>query len=61
MNYDQKLRYTAKCLAERIENMKQQDRLDGKTNATLENYIFWALEEVTENDNVFIDVTPNKK
>ncbi len=45
----------------RIENMQNQDKLDGKTNATLEDYLHWSLEEVEANDGVVISLVSTCK
>lgn len=56
MDHEQMLRHVARNMSWRIEGMKSQDKLDGKTNATFEDYIAWSLEEVCANDGVVISL-----
>lgn len=56
LNHDEVLKKVAYLLSVRIENMQKQDKFDGKTNATIEDYLKWSLEEVMENDGVIINL-----
>lgn len=57
MNHDEMLKYVAGCINYRIADMQKQDNLDGKTHYPMSDYVLWALEEVTANDGVTINVS----
>lgn len=50
------LKKVAYLISIRMENMQKQDKLDGKTNTTLKDYLLWSLEEVEANDGVVVRI-----
>jgi len=46
------MRKFARIMAQRIEDMRETDRIDGKTKTPLSEYIFWAMEEIEANDGI---------
>jgi len=44
----------AHLIVNRIEDMIEVDRKEGKTKSTLEDYICWALEELLANDVIVV-------
>ncbi len=54
--FDEVLKKVVYLIGIRWTNMEEQDKLDGKTNATESDYLLWALEEVCANDGVIISL-----
>lgn len=46
----------AKMISERMDNMREQDALDGKTNASTFDYVLWAIEECESNDGLVVNI-----
>ncbi len=66
MNYQEGLKVVAKNMAQRIRDMKQADLLertaeDEGEKYSDEEYILFALEEVSENDGVNVEVEDPKE